>query len=214
MIPTKNFYIEDPQDWIDNYNYFHQGVGIMFDGQKWNNNVLAIVADKGPKIGEELWPETIYISDQIYEYRFEQDHYRKFRVFTNTQASSNVLSFKVTEGSSTTNYDAYFSFGRRFDVNDNLQGAPVFYDHGDSYSYSHKKRLEWYDENRVVQIDGAGGTVSVFFNPNDPAQSFAVGLNHFVDGNVTEWQETSVNDEGEEVVNNYRLSLSLVTIVV
>jgi hypothetical protein len=214
MIPTKNFYIEDPEDWIENYNYFHQGVGIMFDGQKWNNNVLAIVADKGPKIGEEFWPETIYVSDQIYEYRFEQDHYRKFRVFTNTQANSNVLSFKVTEGSSTTNYDAYFTFGRRFDVNDNLQGAPVFYDHGDSYSYSHKKRLEWYDENRVVQIDSAGGTVSVFFNPNDPAQSFAVGLNHFVDGNVTEWQETSVNDEGEEVVNNYRLNLSLVTIVV
>jgi hypothetical protein len=184
MIPTKNFYIKEQQNWIDNYNYFHQGVGIMFDGQKWNNNVQAIIADKGSNIGEATWPLTLYFSDQVYESRLEQDHRYKFLI----------------------------NFGGG--IENDLQGGPVFYDHGDSYSYSYKKKLEWYDENRVVQIDSAGGTVSVFFNPNDPAQSFAVGLNHFVDGNVTEWQETSVNDEGEEVVNNYKLSLSISTTLV
>jgi len=211
MIPTKSIYIKGEFGQTKLAGYYHQNVGIIFDGQAWNYYVGHIVADTGPDKDKAIWPEANYVSDQDYEYILERDHRKKFLVYTNTQATTNVLSFKITQDSTTTSHDGFFSFGKRFNVNDNLQGALVFYDHNDSYSYNYKEKLKWFERNRIVQIDSAAGLVYVTMNAGEPLQSFVVGLRHFADGNVTEWEETSVNDEGEEVKNYYKLSVSIST---
>lgn len=205
MIPTKTVLLE-AEDAIDNYRYFHEGVGIMFDGQKWNNFVFADVAHEGEE-DESIWPIPVFISDQPDQNRFETDHSTKHIISSNTQQNQSSVSFSITSDNTTQSYPAYFAWSTG--IQGNMQPTGVFYDHGDSYSYRYKKQLAWKKENELSLAGAVGGiTTAITFGE---LVSFAVYVNEFVNGNITEWQETGFGWDGEELINNYKVSLQITT---
>lgn len=205
MIPTKSILLE-PEDRIDNYEYFHEGVGIIFDGQKWNSLVFADVAHAGEE-DESFWPIPVFQSDQPDQNRFETDHSTKHLIYSNTPQNENSASFSITSDGSTSSYPCGFSWGTR--IQGNMQAASVFYDHGDSYSWRYKKRIKWRKDNGLP-LAGGSGTITTAIAAGELV-SFSVGVNEFVDGNVTEWEETGYGWDGQELKNKFKVSLQVTT---
>lgn len=206
MIPTKSVLLA-AEDRIDDYEYFHEGVGIMFDGQKWNSLVFADVANRGEE-NESIWPIPVFQSDQPDQYRFEYDHSTKHIIYSNTQQNQSSVSFSITFDPATQSYPADFAWSTS--ILGNMQPTGVFYDHGDSYSYRYKKRVAWQKENGLP-LAGASGNISTVLEAGGDIVSFPVYVNEFVDGNVTEWQETGFGWDGSVLTNNFKVSLQITT---
>jgi hypothetical protein len=208
MIPTRTGNVESENPLLV-AGYFFEGVGIMFDGQNWIDVAGAEVAKEGEP-GESWWPIPFFNSPQQDERRFDSDHSRKFLIETNTQKDQDSLSFKLTDSPETLTFASFgWISGGPGTTLGNLQPNGVFYDHGDSYSYAFKKRIQWQKENGKFPLS-AGGQVFVVIGSEQP-QNFYVYVDAFEDGNVTEWEETGVGFDGEELKNNYKVSVQITT---
>jgi len=107
---------------------------------------------------------------------------------------------------------AYFNFGTPFGgIQGNFQGAPVFYDHGDAYSFNYKKEKEFYQTNGRA-FNPASGDVTVYTgNPENPEKSFSIGVQEFENGNQTEYEEIGYDDDGNELRNTFKISVLITT---
>jgi len=212
MIPTKTENVKGLTNPLALQGYFINGIGIMWDGQTW---VKYYAAKNVTPFGtqENLWPLFSYQSPSLYEYRFESEHARKFLIETNTrqEEGASLTYTEIVDGEPST-MPAYFNFGTPFGgIQGNFQGAPVFYDHGDAYSFNYKKEKEFYQTNGRA-FNPASGDVTVYTgNPENPEKSFSIGVQEFENGNQTEYEEIGYDDDGNELRNTFKISVLITT---
>ena len=209
MIPTKTENVKGIETPLALQGYFINGAGIMWNGQSWIKYYSARNATPFEE-KENLWPLVSYQSPNFYEYRFESEHSRKFLIQTNTrQEEGQSLTYTEIIDGQPSSQPAYFQFGTPFGgIQGNFQGAPVFYDHGDAYSFNYKKQKEFW-QSKGQSFNPAGGNVTVY--GTESSQSFSIGVSEFEDGNQTEYETIGYDDEGNELLNTFRISV-LITV--
>lgn len=208
MIPTKTENVKGLTNPLALQGYFVNGAGIMWNGQYWSN---FCTARNATPFGEQenLWAIPIFQSPNFYEYRFETEHSRKFLIYTNTrQAEGQSLTYtEAIGGGEPFSQPAYFEMQGGFgSISGNFQGAPVFYDHGDAYSFNYKKQKEFW-ENNGQSFSPAGGDVTVY--RTEGSESFSIYCNEFEDGNQTEYETIAYDDEGNKLTNTFRISVAI-----
>lgn len=212
MIPTKTENVKGLTNPLALQGYFINGIGIMWDGQTW---VKYYDAKNVTPFGtqENLWPLFSYRSPNLYEYRFEFEHTRKFLIETNTrqEEGASLTYTEIVDGEPST-MPAYFNFGTPFGgIQGNFQGAPVFYDHGDAYSFNYKKEKEFYQTNGRAFNPASGDVIVYTGNPENPEKSFSIGVQEFENGNQTEYEEIGYDDDGNELRNTFKISVLITT---
>jgi hypothetical protein len=209
MLPTANFYIEDPEDAVDGMRYFYENQGVIFDGQIWKKNLPDPLVYE-PEEGEKEFRNFMvsYVSSQRYESLLEDLHQNKPFIITNqTIDDTNPLEFTITyEGGSTETTSLYFSWLSPLNgVLTNIQpSVPVIYDFFDAWTGYHKANREWV-KSRIPGFFGAG---FVLQSKNiEPEVTLPLYVEEFVDGNITEIVQTAQNDEGETLTNTFTITV-------
>lgn len=208
MIPTKTENVKGLTNPLALQGYFINKIGVMWDGQTW---VKYYSAKNVTPFGEQenLWPLFSYQSPNFYEYRFESEHSRKFLIETNTrqEEGASLIYTETFDGGEPFSQPAYFEFGTPFGgIQGNFQGASVFYDHNDAYSFNYKKEKEFYQTNGRA-FNPASGDVTVY--RTEGPESFSIGISEFENGNETEYETIGYDDEGNELRNTFRISVQI-----
>jgi hypothetical protein len=212
MLPTANFYIEDPEDAVDGYRYAYNGQGWMYDGRRWNKllfDPLVYEPENGAKefrtINVSFVAELIR-QGYIYPLLLETMQQNKCFVVSNqTIDDDKPCKFTQTvKDEDPLELDLKFRWGSPlFGCDANIQPSVlVLHDFEDAWSYYAKKNQDWLRPRfknfySAVCILGDG--------------ELALGVDEFIDGNVTEIKETVPDPSGGELENTFTITLEIKT---
>jgi hypothetical protein len=213
MLPTSNFYIEDEDDAVDGMRYFYANQGVYFDGQRWGKNLpdpIVYTPETGPKEFRNIG--VVYISPQLYQGLFENDHASKLFVFGNqTINDEEPVKFTVTPegGGEPEVTDLFFRWDSPGNgCEPNIQPSiSAIHDFGDAWSHYYLENRAWLNL-KFPGILGAGFTMKS--RDIEPEYAIALGVNFFEDGNVTTIT-SEIEVDGETLTNTFTITLSVQT---
>lgn len=205
VIPTAEYYIEPPADAIDGMRYFYNGIGMMFDGAAWRQQLLQPSVYQPPTGPREFRnTEVRYVSPQRYERRLEQDEFYKPFVYT-VQPIDDSVPLVYTLGDPPTTEDFYFRWlVPAFFSPTNIQpNAPYIYDFGNAYSAFHEASRQW-----LLDRNLSAGLAAVITDLGFPPREKMLAIPAFKTG-TTEIVETA-NFGAENLVNTFTIAINIV----
>ena len=212
MLPTADFYIEDPEDAIDGLRYVYAGQGWMYDGRRWFKYLPDPLVYEPEDAAREFRNIDVSFAAGLIREGFtdahllEDVHSKKCFVVSNqTIDDDKPCKFTQTEkDQDPLELDLKFRWGvPLFGCDANIQPAVlVLHDFQDAWSYYAKKNQDWirprfktFYSATCVLGDG----------------ELALGVEEFIDGNVTEIKETVPDPSGGELENTFTITLSIKT---
>lgn len=212
MIPTEDYYIEEPSPAIDGLRYFFAGIGIQFDGQTWQSQYAQpLVYDPGQGPLEARVVNLAYVSPQEYEALLEFEQSQKPFVFCNIPIDDDTpVTYTVTpEGGQPYSTDLFFRWASPANgAETNIQPSRLpIHDFGDAWSRYHIATRTW-QASRFVGSRGA--SFSLESRIIEPPVQFSLGCEIVEDGNVTEYIDT-IEVDGETLTNTVTVTINITT---
>jgi hypothetical protein len=213
MLPTANFFIENYfANAIDGMYYFYANQGVIFDGQRWRQN-LPPPRIYSPQVGPKEFRQvnTEYISDQLYERLLEYKHREKPFVTSYTPINDDepvtlTVNFEGQQPE-VTNLKFRWTVPGNL-IEDNIQPAiPGIYNFGDAWSAYHLANVAWLSE----RFPGSQGTSFGLSSDNDPEIGLTLYVDIFEDGNITQIVNTIEDGDGKTLTNTFTITLGVVT---